>query len=78
MGNTGVAEAASGLFNVAAAGLGLQHGEAYPLVGGMPPTSAGLAFVEGNVRRGSYRRALVAGGTENGNDAALVLNRARA
>jgi 3-oxoacyl-[acyl-carrier-protein] synthase II len=76
MGNTGVAEAASGLFSVAAAALGLHYGEAYPLAGGMPQAARGLAFVTGKVRRGDYRRALVAGGTENGNDAALVLARA--
>ncbi len=77
MGTTGVAEAASGLFSVAAAALGLHLGEAYPLAGGTPPLAAGPAFVE-RLRRGSYRRALVAGGTENGNDAALVLSRAQA
>ncbi|HLL84499.1 MAG TPA: beta-ketoacyl-[acyl-carrier-protein] synthase family protein, partial [Longimicrobium sp.] len=32
LGNTGVAEAASGLFSVAAALLGLTHGEVYPIV----------------------------------------------
>jgi hypothetical protein len=31
--------------------------------------------VTGGVRQGGYRRALVAGGTESGNDAALVLSR---
>jgi 3-oxoacyl-[acyl-carrier-protein] synthase II len=77
MGNTGVAEAASGLFSVVAATLGLQHGEAYPLAGG-PPATDGLAFVGDGVLQGPYRRALVAGGTESGNDAALVLERAPA
>ena len=74
MGNTGVAEAASGLFSVAAAVLGLVHGEAYPVVSDAP-LGAALGFVAGAVQRGCYRRALVAGSTEQGNNAALVLGR---
>ena len=75
MGNTGVAEAASGLFSVAAAVLGLEHGEMYPVVSDAPLDPA-LDFVHGAVRRGDYRRVLVAGSTEQGNNAAVVLARA--
>jgi 3-oxoacyl-[acyl-carrier-protein] synthase II len=77
MGNTGVAEAASGLFSVAAAVLGMQHGEAYPVVS-EHPLGAGLDFVQGSARPGRYARTLVAGSTEQGNNAALVLTRGAA
>jgi 3-oxoacyl-[acyl-carrier-protein] synthase II len=74
-GNMGVAPAACGLFSVAAAILGMQRGEAYPVV------SEGLGkgdldFVLGGVRKGDYKRALVAGGTMEGNNAAVVVSRA--
>ena len=71
-GNTGVAEAASGCFSVAAALLGMESGEAFPIVSG-GPCSADLDFVRGGVRRGEYRKTLVAGSTESGNNAAIVL-----
>jgi 3-oxoacyl-(acyl-carrier-protein) synthase len=77
MGNTGVAEAASGLFSVAAAVLGMQHGEAYPVVS-EHPLGTGLDFVQGSARPGRYARTLVAGSTEQGNNAALVLTRGAA
>jgi 3-oxoacyl-[acyl-carrier-protein] synthase II len=72
LGNTGVAEAACGLFSAAAAALGLARGEAYPLAtaGTLPQ---GLDWVVGGVRPGVYRRALVAGGSDAGNNAAVVL-----
>jgi 3-oxoacyl-[acyl-carrier-protein] synthase II len=72
LGNTGVAEAASGLYSTAAAALGLRHGEAYPVAtrGALP---AGLAWVTGAPRPGVYRAALLAGGTDHGTNAAVVL-----
>jgi 3-oxoacyl-(acyl-carrier-protein) synthase len=73
-GNTGVAEAASGLFSVAAAVLGMQSGEAFPIVSAKPCAS-GLDFVRGTVRRYAYRKTLVAGSTESGNNAAIVLSK---
>jgi 3-oxoacyl-(acyl-carrier-protein) synthase len=74
MGNTGVAEAASGLFSVAAALLGMQHGEAYPVLS-EHPLGVELDYVRRAVRPGEYRRTLVAGSTEQGNNAAVVLTR---
>jgi 3-oxoacyl-[acyl-carrier-protein] synthase II len=74
LGNTGVAEASSGLFTVAAAVLGMERGEAYPVVG-EGDLMGELAFVRCEVKRGDYRRALVAGRTETGNNAALLLAR---
>jgi len=72
MGNTGVAEAASGLYGIAAAALGLNRGEAYPVVtGGTLPGP--LCWVRDGVRPGKYGSALVAGSTEQGNNAAVVL-----
>jgi 3-oxoacyl-[acyl-carrier-protein] synthase II len=77
LGNTGVAESASGLFSVAAAVLGLQRGEAFPVAtAGQLPGQ--VAFVQGGPRCGDYRRALVAGSTEHGNNAAVVLTQAAA
>jgi 3-oxoacyl-(acyl-carrier-protein) synthase len=74
-GHVGVAEAASGLFSVAAALLGLEAGEAYPLATAPDHDDTGLDLVRDEVRFGDYRTALVAGGTEAGNHAALVLRR---
>jgi 3-oxoacyl-(acyl-carrier-protein) synthase len=73
-GNTGLAEASSGLFSVAAAVIGMQNGEAYPIVtGGRFEDS--LHFVQRQVRRGDYPNALIAGSTEYGNNAAVILER---
>ena len=47
-GNTGVAEAASGVFSVAAAMLGMQSGEAFPLVSAKRSASE-LDFVRGTI-----------------------------
>jgi 3-oxoacyl-[acyl-carrier-protein] synthase II len=71
-GQLGLAEASSALFAVAAALLGLKHGEAYPLLAAGEPRPD-LPWVRDRVRRGDYRRALVLGGSEHGNNAALVL-----
>jgi 3-oxoacyl-[acyl-carrier-protein] synthase II len=73
LGHIGVAEAASGLFSVAAAVLGMARSEAYPVAGGDNSLAGGLAYVRGGPLAGSYRRALVAGSTETGNNAAVVL-----
>jgi 3-oxoacyl-[acyl-carrier-protein] synthase II len=73
LGHTGVAEAASGLYSVAAAVLGMSRSEAYGLPGGSRPLVGALAYVRGGPLTGSYGRALVAGSTENGNNAAVVL-----
>lgn len=72
-GHLGLAEASSGLFAVAAALLGLKHGEVYPLygLGAADPT---LPWARGYARRKSCRHALVIGGSEHGNNAALVLS----
>jgi 3-oxoacyl-[acyl-carrier-protein] synthase III len=61
------------LFSVAAAVLGICQGEAYPLVSTSAGDHTGLDLVRDAVRTGEYRTVLVAGGTENGNNAALVL-----
>jgi 3-oxoacyl-[acyl-carrier-protein] synthase II len=72
LGNVGVAEASCGLFSVAAATLGIERGEAYPIAGA-DELMGELAYIRGDVRPGTYRRALVVGSTEAGNNAALVL-----
>ena len=72
LGNVGVAEASCGLFSVAAATLGIERGEAYPIAGA-DELMGELAYIRGDVRPGAYRRALVVGSTEAGNNAALVL-----
>jgi 3-oxoacyl-(acyl-carrier-protein) synthase len=74
LGNTGVTEAASALYSVAAALLGLDYGEAYPVAtpGTLPSE---LAFVRGAVRPGPYRHALLIGSTEHGNNAAVVVTK---
>ncbi len=71
-GHLGLAEASSALFAVAAALLGLKHGEAYPLLAAGEPCPD-LPWVRDRVRRGDYRHALILGGSEHGNNAALVL-----
>jgi 3-oxoacyl-[acyl-carrier-protein] synthase II len=74
VGNTGLAEAACGPFTVAAALLGFKNDEAYPIAtAGVLPE--GLAFVQGEARASQYRHCLVVGGTEHGNNAALVLSK---
>lgn len=73
-GNTGLAESAGGLLSVTAALLGMQHGEAYPLAGDNP-AAASLHFVTGAPQPGDYRHALVAGSTERGVNAAIVITR---
>jgi 3-oxoacyl-[acyl-carrier-protein] synthase II len=70
-GNVGFAEASSGGFGVAAALLGLHYGEVYPLAG----TNAPAPLVHDRMLTGTYHCAMVAGGSENGNNAALVLER---
>jgi 3-oxoacyl-(acyl-carrier-protein) synthase len=70
-GNLGFAEAASGVYGVAAALLGLHYGEIYPLLDAGVP----VPFINGRMLTGSYRYAMVAGGSEIGNNAAVVLKR---
>jgi 3-oxoacyl-[acyl-carrier-protein] synthase II len=74
-GNVGVASASSGLLSVAAATLGMQHGEAYPLASIDSSLDTRLPFVQGSVRKGDYQRVLIAGSTEHGNNHAIVLQR---
>src|SRR5205823_1463016 len=74
-GAVGVPEAASGLFAVAGAVVALTRGAAPPLVGGPPPAGGSLEWVGPAARPGRYERVLVAGGTDAGNCAALVLSR---
>jgi 3-oxoacyl-[acyl-carrier-protein] synthase II len=73
-GNTGLAESASGAFNVAAAVMGMQCGEVYPIVPG-ERFWPGLNFVHDNTQTGNYSKTLLMASTENGNNAALVLGR---
>ena len=72
IGNTGVAAATSGLYSVAAAALGIRHGEIYPVVGTSGDLAQQVDLVT-DVRSQSLRNVLVAGSTENGNHHAIVL-----
>lgn len=74
-GNIGVTPASSGLFSIAAALVGMQHNEAYPITSIDDSLDSRLPFVKGSVRSGDYRRVLVAGSTEHGNNHAIVLER---
>jgi|GEM_PF-646388 len=74
VGNTGLAEAASGLFGAAAALWGMAGDEAFPIAGtGWP--SGDLNFVLETPRAGDYRHCLLVGSTERGANAALVVSR---
>jgi 3-oxoacyl-(acyl-carrier-protein) synthase len=72
---TGVAEAASGLFSVAAAAIGLKCNEFYPA---SIPGRYLDEFGFGGSIEGEHipLNALIAGSTESGNNAAVVLRRA--
>ncbi len=74
-GNVGVIPAASGIFSVAAALLGMQHGQAYPLTSVDDSLPSNVPFITGAVRPGNYQRVLVAGSTEHGNNHAILLER---
>ena len=74
-GNVGVTPASSGIFSIAAALLGMQHGQAYPLTSVDGSLDARVPFVKDTVRAGQYQRVLVAGSTEHGNNHAIVLER---
>ncbi len=74
-GNVGICGASSGLFSIAAALLGMEHGEAYPLASVDETLDQRLPFVRGSVRPGSYQNVLVSGSTEHGNNHAVVLQR---
>jgi 3-oxoacyl-(acyl-carrier-protein) synthase len=74
-GNTGLADSASGAFNIAAAVLGMEAGEMYPIVPAERQWPE-LNFVCHQPRKGEYRNTLVLGSTENGNNAALMLQHA--
>jgi 3-oxoacyl-[acyl-carrier-protein] synthase II len=69
----GLGEASCGLFSVAAAAIGLQRDEVYPLTNGVSLSS--LPTLVTSYHRLTQRNVLVAGGTESGNNAALVLSR---
>jgi 3-oxoacyl-[acyl-carrier-protein] synthase II len=70
-GTTGMAEAASGLFSVVGATLGMARGEIYPIPG--DGDGGGVCWVRNEVTRASVRRTLVAGSTQSGNNAAVLL-----
>lgn len=74
VGNLGLAESSCGLFSVAAAAMGLQNQEAYPIAteGKLDPS---LAFVTDLRRQLTQSNVLVAGSTESGANAAVVLSR---
>jgi 3-oxoacyl-[acyl-carrier-protein] synthase II len=72
LGNTGVAEAASGLFGVVAALASFAHGEVFPIAGGEAPAGQ-LDLVRGRSRPARMRNILLAGSTESGGNAAIVL-----
>jgi 3-oxoacyl-[acyl-carrier-protein] synthase II len=73
IGNLGLAESSCGLFSVAAAAMGIQNQEAYPVAteGRLDPS---LAFVTDSCRRLSQSNVLVAGSTESGANAVVVLS----
>lgn len=75
-GNTGLADSATGSFNIAAAILGMQSDEVYPVISG-DQLWPGLNFVRQFPQKGRYENTLVVGSTENGNNAALVLGRSQ-
>jgi 3-oxoacyl-[acyl-carrier-protein] synthase II len=75
MGNVGVTPASSGIFSVAAALLGMQHGEAYPVASIENTADTIPALIRGAAKAGQFQRVLVAGSTEHGNNHALVLQR---
>ncbi len=73
VGHLGLAEASCGLFTVAAALLGMKHGEVYPVAtGGALPDAP--AFASDGIRPGHYRHTLVLGSTEHGSNASIVLS----
>jgi 3-oxoacyl-[acyl-carrier-protein] synthase II len=74
IGNTGLAEASCGAFSAAAAILGMRQGEVYPIATS-GSISGNLDFVQNAVRAGDFRHSLIAGGTDHGNNAALILSR---
>jgi 3-oxoacyl-(acyl-carrier-protein) synthase len=74
-GQLGLAAATSGLYAVAAALLGLRHGEIYPAMGVANPVD-GLDVVRGSGRTGDYRSALVLGCSQLGSCGAVVLTAA--
>ncbi|HUM95577.1 MAG TPA: beta-ketoacyl synthase N-terminal-like domain-containing protein [Candidatus Competibacter sp.] len=73
-GNFGLAESAGGLFGAAAALWGMAEGEFYPIAGDSRPL-ASLNFVLGGPLRGDYRHCLLAGSTERGANAAVIVAR---
>jgi 3-oxoacyl-[acyl-carrier-protein] synthase II len=71
LGNTGLAEAASSGFSIAAAALGIRFGEAYPIVSGAP-LGRELHFVRDRTIRVT-RSAFVVGSADDGNNSAVIL-----
>ncbi len=77
MENVGVCAASSGLLSLIAGGLSLQNGEAYPVVGSLPVSNSPVSnsavrFID-TCAQLAIANVLVAGSTENGNNAAVVL-----
>ena len=74
-GNVGVGGATSGLFSIAAALLGMQHSEAYPIVSTECFDDSSIPFVRSAPLTGRYQRVAIAGSTEHGNNNAVVLEK---
>lgn len=72
VGNLGLCGATSGLFSVIAASLSMQYGERYPVVGGEDGKSVPIQSQFENSQ--VISNAMIVGSTENGNNAALVLD----
>lgn len=72
VGNLGMCGASSGLFSVIAATLSMEHGERYPSIG-CAESSDQIRIQTEYVNDQDIQNALIAGSTENGNNAAVVL-----
>ncbi len=72
-GHTGVAAATCGLYSVAAAALGIRHGEMYPIIGTQGDMAQQVDLVT-ETRSQPLNHVLVTGTTETGNHHAVVLH----
>ena len=76
VGNLGLCGASSGLFSVIAATLSMQHGERYPAIGCATEFDR-IRLQTAYQNSQSITNSLVVGSTENGNNAAVVLDSVR-